>query len=146
MSPSDGVRPCRLPGNKNVRAQCPSTKIKPRLLPSPPPRALGPGGKGPLNQIKTKPGNAGFAACSTLVYTLQLETCSSETSVDFKPSTWRYFPEETAPHNRRCENLKFYKLGNVHEQQEHVMITILSYILATCALFHLTTLSVAQTV
>jgi hypothetical protein len=35
-------------------------------------------------------------------------TCSSETSVDFQRTTWRYSPENRTLHNHRCENLKFY--------------------------------------
>jgi hypothetical protein len=32
--------------------------------------------------------------------------CSSETSVDFHQTTWRYIPEDRTLHNHRCENLK----------------------------------------
>jgi hypothetical protein len=34
--------------------------------------------------------------------------CSSETSVDFQWTTWRYIPEDSIIHNHRCENLKSY--------------------------------------
>jgi hypothetical protein len=33
-------------------------------------------------------------------------TCSSETSVDFQRTTWRYVPEDKNLHYHRCENLK----------------------------------------
>jgi hypothetical protein len=32
----------------------------------------------------------------------------SETSVEFKRTTWRYIPEDTALHSYCCENLKSY--------------------------------------
>jgi hypothetical protein len=38
-------------------------------------------------------------------------TYSSETSVDFQRTTWRYIPEEITLYNIRCENLKSCKLG-----------------------------------
>jgi hypothetical protein len=37
-------------------------------------------------------------------------TRTSEMSVDFQQTTRRYIPEDTAPHNHRCENLKYYIL------------------------------------
>jgi hypothetical protein len=41
------------------------------------------------------------------VATLKVETaCSSETSVDFQRTTWRYIPEDRTIHNNWCENLK----------------------------------------
>jgi hypothetical protein len=40
-----------------------------------------------------------------------LAICSSETSIDFKRTTWRYIPEDSALHNHRCENLKSYITG-----------------------------------
>jgi hypothetical protein len=33
---------------------------------------------------------------------------SSETSVDFQRTTWRYIPKESTLHSHRCENLKSY--------------------------------------
>jgi hypothetical protein len=33
---------------------------------------------------------------------------SSETSVDFQRTTWRYVPEDITLHNQNCENLKSY--------------------------------------
>jgi hypothetical protein len=56
---------------------------------------------------------AGSRQSSCLAYssTLKMEaTCSSETSVDFKLTTWRCKPEDITLHNRRCENLKSYKM------------------------------------
>jgi hypothetical protein len=35
-------------------------------------------------------------------------TFSSETSVDSRQSTRRWIPEDSSPHNHRCENLKSY--------------------------------------
>jgi hypothetical protein len=48
-----------------------------------------------------------------LAYSLNLEMgaiCSSETSVVFQRTIWRYVPEDRdrALYNHRCENLKFY--------------------------------------
>jgi hypothetical protein len=31
---------------------------------------------------------------------------SSETSIDFHPTTWRYIPENTILYTQSCENLK----------------------------------------
>jgi hypothetical protein len=39
---------------------------------------------------------------------------SSETSVDFQRTTWRYIPEGINLHNYRCENLKSYILNLCH--------------------------------
>jgi hypothetical protein len=57
-----------------------------------------------------------FAPCfmliSCLAYpsTLKMEvTCSTETSVDFQRTTWRYIPEDRTLHNHRCENVKSCK-------------------------------------
>jgi hypothetical protein len=36
-------------------------------------------------------------------------TCSSETSVDFQRTTWRYIPDDRTLHDHRCDNLKFCK-------------------------------------
>jgi hypothetical protein len=36
------------------------------------------------------------------------EKYSSETSVDFQQTTWRYIPEDRTLHNHRSENLKSY--------------------------------------
>jgi hypothetical protein len=38
--------------------------------------------------------------------------CSSETSVDTQPTTWRYITEVDTIHNHRCENLKSYTAAN----------------------------------
>jgi hypothetical protein len=35
-------------------------------------------------------------------------TCSSETSVDFQRTIWRYIPKDRTLYNHRCENLKSY--------------------------------------
>jgi hypothetical protein len=58
-----------------------------------------------------------LAACFTLVSclgyysTMKMEaTCSSETSVDFQPTTRRYIPEDRTLHNHRCENDRSYTL------------------------------------
>jgi hypothetical protein len=37
-------------------------------------------------------------------------TCSSEASVNFQRTTRCYIPEESILYNRRCENLKSYKM------------------------------------
>jgi hypothetical protein len=37
---------------------------------------------------------------------LKAETCSSETSVDFRRTTLRYIPEDRTIHNHRSESLK----------------------------------------
>jgi hypothetical protein len=57
-----------------------------------------------------------IVTCFTLVlclaYSLNQKmeaTCSSETSLDFQRTTWRYIPEERTLRNHRCENLKSYK-------------------------------------
>jgi hypothetical protein len=40
---------------------------------------------------------------------LKMETiCSSETSVDFQRTTWRYIPEDRTFHKDDCENLESY--------------------------------------
>jgi hypothetical protein len=36
-------------------------------------------------------------------------TCSSETSVDFQPTTWRYTPEYRTLHNHNSKKLKYYR-------------------------------------
>jgi hypothetical protein len=54
----------------------------------------------------------GLSATFTLVscaayFTLMIEAIySSETSVDFQRTTWRYIPEDNILHNHRSENLK----------------------------------------
>jgi hypothetical protein len=55
-----------------------------------------------------------FAACFVLIScmanssSLKMEAIrSSETSVNFHRTTWRYIPEGRSLHNYRCENLKF---------------------------------------
>jgi hypothetical protein len=56
---------------------------------------------------------AGSRQSSSLAYSSTLkmkETCSSETSVDFKRTTRRCIPEDTTLHNRRWENLRSYKM------------------------------------
>jgi hypothetical protein len=35
--------------------------------------------------------------------------CSSETSVDFQRTTWRYIPEDSTIYDHSCENLKSYE-------------------------------------
>jgi hypothetical protein len=37
---------------------------------------------------------------------LKMELCSSETSVNFQRTIWRYITEDRARHNHRCEKLK----------------------------------------
>jgi hypothetical protein len=39
--------------------------------------------------------------------------CSSETSVDFQQTTWRYIPEDNTLDNHRCENLRSYIVNEV---------------------------------
>jgi hypothetical protein len=34
--------------------------------------------------------------------------CSSDTSVDFQRNTLGYIPEDSTPHNHRCESLTSY--------------------------------------
>jgi hypothetical protein len=41
-------------------------------------------------------------------------THSSETSLHFQRTTWRYMPEDSTFHSHRCENPKFYKKKVVH--------------------------------
>jgi hypothetical protein len=54
------------------------------------------------------------AAFSDYLSTLRMEaTCSSEMSVDFQRTTWRYVAEDRTLHNHRCHNLKpFIKIRN----------------------------------
>jgi hypothetical protein len=57
---------------------------------------------------------ARFMVVSCLAHssTLKMEatSCSSETSVDFKRTTWRYISEDMTLHDHLCENLKLYKV------------------------------------
>jgi hypothetical protein len=49
-------------------------------------------------------------SCSAYSSTLKMEAiCSSETSVGFQRTTWRYIPEDSTLHIHRCENLKSYR-------------------------------------
>jgi hypothetical protein len=51
----------------------------------------------------------GLVSCLSYSSTLKMEgTCSSETSVDFQLSTWRYISEDRTLHIHRCENLISY--------------------------------------
>jgi hypothetical protein len=62
------------------------------------------------------PSGALLAACfmmvSCMAYfsTLEMETCSSEMSIDIQQFTLRYILEDRTVHNRRSENLKSYIL------------------------------------
>jgi hypothetical protein len=47
-------------------------------------------------------------------WTLKMETCSFETSVDFQRTTRRCNPEARTLHNHRCEILKFYTTELLH--------------------------------
>jgi hypothetical protein len=50
-----------------------------------------------------------MASCLAYSSTLKiLATFSSETSVKFQLTTWRYIPEYSTLHDHRCENLKSY--------------------------------------
>jgi hypothetical protein len=40
-------------------------------------------------------------------------TCSSETSVDFQRTPWRYNPEDSITHNYLCLNLKSYDSNSI---------------------------------
>jgi hypothetical protein len=61
---------------------------------------------------------ADSAACFMLVpwlayaLTLKMETCSSETSVDFQWTKWHYTPEDIDLHSH-CDNLKYHNEGSV---------------------------------
>jgi hypothetical protein len=56
--------------------------------------------------------HAGFLP--KFVTTLMMEViCSSETSVDFHRTSWRYMPEGKTFHSRRCENLKSHSPFNM---------------------------------
>lgn len=65
----------------------------------------------PCSGLKSKQ-NKKLAACfmlvSLLAYssTLNMVTCSSETSIDFHHTTQHYIPEDRIHHNDHCENLK----------------------------------------
>jgi hypothetical protein len=69
----------------------------------------------PSSGSKNKP-TALLTACFMQIFfwltyslTLKMEVrCSSETSVDFQWTTWRYIPKGRALHNHHCENLKSY--------------------------------------
>jgi hypothetical protein len=37
-----------------------------------------------------------------------MKACFSETSVDFRRTTWRYIPQDNTLHNHRRENIKSY--------------------------------------
>jgi hypothetical protein len=53
--------------------------------------------------------HAGF--CLAYSSTLKMEaTCSSKMSVDFQRTKVLYIPEHRTLHNRRCDNLKSYKI------------------------------------
>jgi hypothetical protein len=41
--------------------------------------------------------------------------CSSETSVNFRPTTWRYILEDSTLHNHCCEDLKSYTNYNLFQ-------------------------------
>jgi hypothetical protein len=48
-----------------------------------------------------------LVSCSAYSSTLKMEaTCSSEMSVSFQRTTWRYIPEDRILHNHQCENLR----------------------------------------
>jgi hypothetical protein len=56
-----------------------------------------------------------ISTCFTLIYCLAYNLTlkmnakySSEMSVEFQQTTWRYIPEDRTLHNHRCENLKSY--------------------------------------
>jgi hypothetical protein len=52
--------------------------------------------------------------------TLKIEAkCSSETSVDFQRTTWRYMPEYRTLHNHRCEDLNSDKQPVVRHHSRH---------------------------
>jgi hypothetical protein len=38
------------------------------------------------------------------------EKCSSETSINFQRTTWRYIREDRGVHNHRCDSLKSYHI------------------------------------
>jgi hypothetical protein len=72
----------------------------------------------PSSQLKNKPSRAlalllaRFMQISCLAYSVTVKmgaTYSSEMSVDFQRTTWRYIPEDRTLHNHRCENLKSYE-------------------------------------
>jgi hypothetical protein len=49
------------------------------------------------------------ADCFAYSSTPKMEViCSSETSIEFRRTVWRYNPEDGTLHNRRCENLRSY--------------------------------------
>jgi hypothetical protein len=55
-----------------------------------------------------------LVSCLTCSSMLKMKaSCSSETSVDFRRTIWRYIPEGRTLHNRRCENLKSYKVSGL---------------------------------
>jgi hypothetical protein len=57
-----------------------------------------------------------FTLISCLAYFflfLKMEAiCFFESSVDIQRTTQRYIAEDRTLHNHRCENLKYYKLGD----------------------------------
>jgi hypothetical protein len=63
-----------------------------------------------------------FVLVSCLVYSSiqKMEAiCSSETSVVFQRTTWRYIPEDRTLRNHRCENLNSYLL---HSTLQHMNV------------------------
>jgi hypothetical protein len=56
--------------------------------------------------------DGGFLRSCSDYSTLKMEAIySSEMSVDFQWTTWRYIPEESNIRNDRCENIKSYTVN-----------------------------------
>jgi hypothetical protein len=62
--------------------------------------------------------------------------CSSEMSVDFQQTTWRYIPEDSTLHNHCCENLKSYM------PQTNSPESLFTPSLCKCNLMHTASLSI----
>jgi hypothetical protein len=59
-------------------------------------------------------------------------TCSSETSVDFQGTTWRYTPEDITLHNHSSENLSSYKWVHLFFKKKNEFYRFYIYILGLC--------------
>jgi hypothetical protein len=99
---------CKLPVFVELRGSLPHSQT-PAIWPYPEPVNFRPNIEtsflyGPLPPAFT------LVSCSADSSILKMEvTCSSETSVDYQRTTWRYIPEDRILRNHGCENLRSYK-------------------------------------
>jgi hypothetical protein len=59
-----------------------------------------------------------------------METCSSETTVDFQRIALRYIPEDRTLHNHRCESITPYSSFNDQPLQAQPLMDVLNSIIS----------------